>query len=306
LRRDAVALAGTEGATIPVMTTEALSQDACVFYVRALNALADARVPFLVGGAYAIERYTGLARNTKDLDLFVRSRDCDPALAALAAAGHETEVAFPHWLAKAHCGEDTVDVIFSSGNGFAEVDDVWFEHAVDDVVLGVPVKLCPPEETIWSKAFIMERERYDGADIAHLVRACADDLNWPRLLRRFGAHWHVLLSHLVLFTFIYPSERARVPAWVFRELLGRMQNEVEQPPAADRLCRGTLISRAQYLVDVECWGYRDARLAAPATMSPEELAVWTAAIDDGAQPRPSGDPDAQPAEARPHADRGAR
>jgi hypothetical protein len=27
------------------------------------------------------------------------------------------------------------------------------------------VKLMPVEESIWTKAFIMERERFDGADI---------------------------------------------------------------------------------------------------------------------------------------------
>ena len=53
----------------------------------------------------------------------------------------------------------------------------------------------------------MERERYDGADIAHLLRARADQLAWRRLLRRFGPHWRVLLGHLVLFGFVYPGER---------------------------------------------------------------------------------------------------
>ncbi len=257
----------------------------CAFYVAALEAMSAARVPFLVGGAYAMERYTGLARDTKDLDVFVRAGDCERALAALARVGHETEVAFPHWLGKARCGDEMVDVIFGSGNGLAPVDNAWFEHAVEDTVLGLPVHLCPPEETLWSKAFVMERERYDGADVLHLLRACADTLDWPRLLRRFGPHWHVLLSHLVLFAFVYPGERDRIPAWVSRELLGRLQNELGQPPPAERVCRGTLLSRAQYLVDVERWGYRDARLVAPATMTEAEVAVWTAAIEDAATPR---------------------
>ena len=40
-------------------------------------------------------------------------------------------------------------------------------------LLGVPVKHCAPEEMIWMKAYIMERERFDGADIAHILRCCA-------------------------------------------------------------------------------------------------------------------------------------
>ena len=82
-------------------------------------------------------------------------------------------MAFHHWLAKAHHGDKFIDVIFNSGNGVAEVDDEWFAHAVDEEVLGAPVKLVPAEEMIWSKAMIMERERYDGADVAHLLRHCS-------------------------------------------------------------------------------------------------------------------------------------
>jgi hypothetical protein len=159
--------------------------DRAAFYVTSLTALRDASVPFLVGGAYALERYTGIVRDTKDLDVFVRGRDCDAALRALAEAGYPTELTFPHWLGKAAWGDAVVDVIFSSGNGCAPVDDEWFRYAVDAEVMGVPVQLCPAEETIWSKAFIMERERYDGADVAHLLHARGPSLDWHRLLRRF-------------------------------------------------------------------------------------------------------------------------
>ena len=67
----------------------------------------------------------------------------------------------------------------------------------------------PIEEMIWSKAFLMERERFDGADVLHLVRARQKEINWPRLLSRFGEHWRVLLSHLVLFPYVYPNDPLR-------------------------------------------------------------------------------------------------
>jgi hypothetical protein len=178
------------------------------FYERALTTLNDAGVPYLVGGAYAFERYTGIARHTKDFDIFVRPDDLDRVFATLAGAGCDTEVTFPHWLGKARCGGDLVDIIFSSGNGVAAVDELWFRHAIDDTVLGIPVQLMPAEEMIWSKGFIMERERYDGADVAHILRARAHLLDWGRLLARFGRHWRVLFSHLVLFGFVYPTERS--------------------------------------------------------------------------------------------------
>src|SRR3989442_5356390 len=204
------------------MSTSVLRPDATAFYAAALTALTNARVPFLVGGAYALERYTGIARDTKDLDIFVRPEDCERALAAFAEAGFDTELTFPHWLGKARSGGEMVDVIFSSGNGCARVDDEWFRHAVDDQVLDVPVRLIPVEEMIWSKALIMERERYDGADVVHLLRARGADLDWPRVLRRFGPNWRGLLSHLILFGLGYPRHRDGLPHGVHREPPARL------------------------------------------------------------------------------------
>jgi Uncharacterised nucleotidyltransferase len=263
----------------PTHVDEVLGPETRAFYRRALVTLNAAGIPYLVGGAYAFERYTGIARHTKDLDIFVRPRDCARALRALAATGCRTEVTFPHWLGKAYCNDDFVDVIFSSGNGIARVDEAWFEHAVPDEVLGIPTRLVPAEEMIWSKAFIMERERYDGADIAHLLRARGPEIDWPRLLTRFAERWRVLLGHLVLFGFVYPSERAAIPAWVMQDLVGRLDAELAETPDPDRVCHGPELSRAQYLVDVHRWGYRDARRQPEGNMTRDEIARWTAAID---------------------------
>src|SRR5438552_2195815 len=82
----------------------------------------------------------------------------------------------------------------------------------------------------------------DGADVAHLLRARGEVMDWPRLLGRFGPHWRVLLSHLTLFGFAYPGERQRVPDWVTRELAGRLLVEADAPPPAERVCFGTLLS----------------------------------------------------------------
>lgn len=253
----------------------------CGLYTEALPRLVESGVPFLVGGAYALERYTGIARDTKDFDVFLHRRDLDRALAVLGTIGCRTEVTFPHWLAKAMTAEGLIDVIFSAGNGVAVVDDEWFEHAVESVVFGIPLKLCPPEETIWSKAFIMERERFDGADVAHLLRARAPHLDWARLLRRFGPHGRVLLSHLVLFGFIYPGERWRIPATVMRELTARLT--ADEPVPDERPCQGTLLSRAQYLTDIEKWGYADGRRTL-GTMSDDDIALWTDAIEEREPP----------------------
>jgi hypothetical protein len=248
------------------------------FYCRVLTALTDAGIQFLIGGAYALERYTGIWRDTKDLDIFIRPADSERALDALAAVGCRTELTFPHWLGKAYCGEYFADLIFSSGNGTARVDDEWFHCSVDAEMLGRRVKLCPVEEMIWSKSYVMERERYDGADIAHLLRARAKQLDWERLLRRFGAHWRVLYGYVILFGFIYPSHRADIPEWLLDALAQKLRNETAAPPPETRVCQGTLLSREQYLIDIQQWGYLDARLLPGGNMTRAETELWTAAI----------------------------
>jgi len=247
------------------------------FHRRSVAALQAANVPFLIGGAYVVEAFAGVSRRTKDFDLYIRPRHVRAAMDALAGAGYKAEMTFPHWLAKAARGRDCVDLIFRAGNGLCEVDDSWFERAHDDELLGLRVKLCAPEEMIWMKAYIMERERFDGADIAHILRRCAVELDWPHLVRRFGLDWRVLLSHLILFGYIYPSERHRIPVAVMDDLITRLRNEASTP-GLSRLCRGTLLSRKQYLVDIQEWGFRDARLEDRVHMNEKDIARWTKAI----------------------------
>jgi hypothetical protein len=262
---------------IPLLTSPATAE----LYRTSLDRLNRSGVPYLVGGTYAFQYYAGISRTTKDFDIFVRPRDVDRILGVLSDTGFKTEVTFTHWLAKAHHGEKFIDVIHSSGNGICEVDDEWFAHAVDEEVLGVPVKLCPVEEMIWSKAMIMERERYDGADVAHMFRHCSGMLTWERLVARFGSNWRILLSHLILFGFIYPGERALIPAMVMKDLTSRLIAELDVPTRNAKVCQGTLLSRAQYLVYIDEWGYEDARLEPRGSMSAEQIETWTAALDKG-------------------------
>ncbi len=247
-------------------------------YRRALQTLHDAGIPFLVGGAFGFESFTGFARQTKDLDLFVRPSDSRRLLECLAEAGFHTTMRFPHWLGKAWDQGHSIDVIFSSGNGLCTVDDGWFTHALPSVVLGVDVWLTPAEEMLWSKAFIMERNRYDGADIAHLLRAQAAKLDWARLLSRFNRHWRVLFSHVVLFGFIYPEQRLRVPEWFMREMFRRMDQETKALPADRRVCQGTLLSWAQYLIHTERGEYEDARHHPRGSLTEEDTRHMTAVL----------------------------
>jgi len=258
-------------------TARAIQDPAADFYIDALHKLQDTNIPFLIGGAFAFSYYARVPRDTKDIDIFVRPEDGPRVLEAFERLGFHTEVPFPHWLGKIHRGEHFVDVIFSSGNGLARVDDLWFDHAPKTNVLGLIVRVSPVEEMIWSKAFIQERERFDGADIIHLVREAGPSLDWPRLLMRFGDYWRVLLAHLIMFGFVYPDKRQNVPAWVMEELIRRLT--VSRPNLQNDVCYGTLLSREQYLHDLEHLKYHDARMEPLGPMTRDQLEIWTRAIN---------------------------
>jgi hypothetical protein len=254
-----------------------LPSRAALFYKPVLQTLQRADLPFLIGGSLAMAFYMHLPRRPKDLDIFVRREDCESILSALAACGYRTEVLHGHWLSKAWHDDLFIDFIFSSGNGLSKVDDSWFDQSRKVRFLGLPVRICSPEDIVWSKAFIMDRERFDGADIAHLIRDAGHTFDWKQLLDRFGEHWRLLLTHLLLFRFIYPTERI-VPRWLMDELLDRARQDYDREGDPDRLCQGTLLSRDQYLSDIELYGYTDGRVEPNGKMTEQEVNEYTSFI----------------------------
>jgi hypothetical protein len=264
--------------TAEIRSTDADEQPE-VFYRQVLQTLDEAHVEHLVGGAYALAQYTGVPHDTKDFDVFLRRTDFDRATEALKSRGYRAEVVHPHFLGKVFHGPHFVDLIYGSGNGIVPVDDSWFEHTSPGSVFGVPVRFCSVEDALWSKAFIMERERFDGGDIAHVLLATAERLDWPRLLERFGPNWRVLLAHLVLFGFVYPGRQALIPRRVLDTLIERLRSDTPRPADLD-LCRGGLLSRRQYLHDLNEMEMRDARLPPDGTMTPEEIDHWTEAGEE--------------------------
>src|SRR3954452_16896238 len=100
----------------------ALDAETRQFIVQTLQTLNRFGVPYLLAGAYALHRYTGIERHTKDLYVFVLPGDLDRHFRTLTEAGYRTELTFSHWLSKAYRGEQFLDLIFNSGNGGAPVD----------------------------------------------------------------------------------------------------------------------------------------------------------------------------------------
>ncbi len=229
-------------------------------YRSALRTLNAAGVRCVVSGLYAIYEYTGIYRQTKDLDLFFVPDDVVPAARALKQAGFTVQMEQAHWLAKAWKEGVLVDLIYGMGNGLAFIDEDWYRYSRAGILAAEPVRVAPPEELIWHRLFVSERHRWDMADIAHLILSRGDELEWDRLLRRVGDFWRLLLAQLLTFDFVYPGHRSRIPDHVRLGLLERAQAEADRrgDPGA---CWGTMISRFSFAIDVNEWGFADPRAA---------------------------------------------
>ena len=239
------------------------------FYRDAMRRLDDAGLRYVVGGGYAMAYYTGIRRNTKDLDLFVTPSDHKRVLEVLNNAGYRTEYFYPFWIAKVLSGEAFIDILYNSGNGLCAVDDEWLAHSVPHEVLGYTTRLTPAEEQLWSKAFVQDRDRFDGGDVIHLILSRGHEMDWERLMRRFKDHERVLLAHLILFGYAYPCDREQVPAWVMERLLKSVEDE-ETP--THRLCRGpNLAHGGSYGTAIRQWGYFDGRLRPHGPLTEQEI-----------------------------------
>jgi hypothetical protein len=227
------------------------------FYTESLRLLVESGIPFLLSGTYAVSAYTGLVRPTKDLDVFCKAGDYPKILAWFQARGYRAEVEDERWIAKVWQDDHFFDVIYNMSNATVPVTDDWFKGTHTICVYGTDVKITPPTELIWSKVFIQDRYRYDGADIAHVILKKHEEIDWKRLLAYLEPYWEVLLIHLLNFRFAYPTERAAVPKWLMEELIGRLQAQLHLPPANVKVCRGRLFSPRDYVIDITEYGFAD-------------------------------------------------
>ncbi|HEX3822104.1 MAG TPA: nucleotidyltransferase [Candidatus Sulfotelmatobacter sp.] len=219
-----------------------------------LTFLERRKVPYAVAGAFALRAHTGICRDTKDLDLFLTAPNALAVLKLLKEEGFECEVCDPVWLFKAHRDEFFVDLITGMSNATIVVDDAWIERSIPAVIHDVPTRVLAGEELLASKLFVTRRERFDGADIAHVIYGTRGELDWQRILYLAGENWEILLWNLILFRYAYPAQTHYVPMDVWQDLLRRFEQAISRPDPSARF-RGSLIDDKMFAIDLNEWGF---------------------------------------------------
>jgi hypothetical protein len=239
---------------VPVTSSipEELPEKQQALFREVLRLFEKQRIPYAVSGAFALREHTGIYRFTKDLDLFLAAENIPCAVACLQHNGFETEICDQVWLAKAHRDDFYVDLITGMSNAALVVENSWLDRARPALLCGVETRVLAPEELIASKLFVTRRERFDGADIVHIIYRTEGRLDWNRLIDIVGEHWEILFWDLVLFHYVYPAQSQYVPDSLWQDLIGRFLDAVNRPDPHARF-RGSLVDEFMFAIDLKEW-----------------------------------------------------
>lgn len=215
-----------------------LSDEHKELHTRALIALTDAGVDFMLGGAFAVYYYTNWWRDTHDIDMYIVHEDLDRATEALEKAGYhdlgEQAKGDREWIY--HAGRESmiVDLIWRFANLANYVTRDWLDRAPKGRFLGVDVKFLPLEEVVWIKTFVINRDRCDWPDVMRVIKSQCRNLDWNRLLGLLAEHWLLLAGMIDVFDWQHPELIDCVPESVREELMFRRRDYWKHPPQVDR------------------------------------------------------------------------
>jgi hypothetical protein len=218
-------------------------------YRRVMEEAKRAGVRFAFGGAFATAVYTGELRNTKDFDFYITLRDRPAMIEAITRAGlhdHYDRLGYDReWIYRASAADVIVDAIWAMANQRAQVDEYWLTTGPEVTIQGERMRAIPIEELIWSKLYVLQRDRTDWGDVLNLIAAQAGDVDWNHLLDRLAEDAPLLAAALSLFGWLAPNRARDIPKQVWLQL-GLTQPEPKDDPELTRRRAGLLDSRAWF------------------------------------------------------------
>lgn len=192
-------------------------------YAEVLKRIRERGIRSAIGGGTAVGLYVPRRVSTKDIDVYVKPSDRDAAIGIVTECGledyYEVSSYDRHWIYRSHDGDGTiVDIMWSMPNRRADVDDAWLVRGPESEIHGEIVRVLPPEELIWAKLYILQRDRSDWPDILNLLYTTASTLDWNHLIERVGPDAPLLEALLSIFRWLCPAKAAQIPAHVHRWL----------------------------------------------------------------------------------------
>ena len=198
-----------------------MPEEEWALYDCVLRGAAENRIPFALGGAFALATHTGCWRNTKDLDLYVPPEHKDRMIELVSSLGmvdyFDTKEYDRWWIYRATRNGMIVDIIWAMANHRQQIDELWMSGPEVDL-RGHRVKVLPAEAMLWDKLYIMQRERCDWPDVLNLLYATGADLNWELRLGRIGDDAPLLAGVLSVYRWAAPGRAAQLPSWIWQRV----------------------------------------------------------------------------------------
>lgn len=203
-------------------------------YRRVMREARFRRIRFAAGGGFASNAYTGDGRDMKDLDLFILQSDRNAMIEVLTMFGfrdyHDEKPYDRRWIYRGYDGCQIVDIIWRMANQRADVDEVWVSAGPTMLMEDEEFRVIPPEETLWTKLYVVQRERCDWPDALSLISVVGPELDWPRLIDRLGPDTPLLAGVLSVFGWICPNRARELPSWLWARIGARPPEGCEMRP----------------------------------------------------------------------------
>jgi hypothetical protein len=145
---------------------------------KAVAALRESGIPFLLGGSLAIWARGG-PETRHDLDFVVKREDAERALAALEEAGMRPETPPEEWLFKAWEGDVLIDLIFRPRG--LEVTDELIERGDTLHVLGISIPVMSLEDVLTTNLLALHEHELDYTALIRTARAVREQIDWSYL-----------------------------------------------------------------------------------------------------------------------------
>jgi Uncharacterised nucleotidyltransferase len=165
---------------------------------KAVAALREAGVPFLLGGSLASWARGG-PETRHDLDLMLKREDIERALAALTAAGMRADDPPEEWLVKAWDGNTLVDLIHHPKG--LPVDDALMQRGEVMSVLGMEMRVMALEDVVVTKLMSLSEHSLRYESLLAISRALRERVDWEDVRARtsdsvFARAFFVMLEGL--------------------------------------------------------------------------------------------------------------
>ena len=179
-------------------------------------------IPFVIGGGLAFSDYSGRVRFSKDIDLFVQPEDREKVIEITRTTGlRDYFEVLPYdrsWIYRAYAGDAIVDTIWSFPNHRTDVRPEWLRGGKTIQIRGTELPLLRAEDLLWTKLYVMQRERCDWPDLLNLLQSSGDAMDWDYLIAVVEADLPILASLLSLFGWLSPCCARSFPADLWSRL----------------------------------------------------------------------------------------